>query len=243
MTLTPELPLVLSRISPISEVKHFGQLLLSWAVAAVPEAAAQMLLNTFPKLTCQPQCCFMASITRAGQLFILSGAIIKALYLISVFFSVPSASEALSFFTHLCCVCRDHQRPESREHLLSPLCSTWWMPSWAVGYWVWHMLWQTLEWLDLRKNAQFPSYYSLIVTSYDDANFCVIHLSSILLTAVASLAGYSIHLLLKLCDQTGERKSVTIWAQNGFQWVHAKRFHMNINHYFSLLLFFLMSLL
>lgn len=76
VTLTPEWPLVLCRISPISEVKHFGQLLLSWAVAAVPEAAAQMLLNTFPNLTCQQQCCFVASITRAGQLFILSGVIL-----------------------------------------------------------------------------------------------------------------------------------------------------------------------
>lgn len=87
---------------------------------------------------------------------------IKALDLISVSFSVPSASDALSFFTHLCCVCRDHHRPESRGHLLSPLCSTWWTPSWAVGYWVWHMLWQTPEWSGLRKNAQFPSHYSLI---------------------------------------------------------------------------------
>lgn len=48
VTLTPELPLVLSRISPISEVKLFGQLPLSWAQAAVSQPAAQIPPHPFP---------------------------------------------------------------------------------------------------------------------------------------------------------------------------------------------------
>lgn len=48
VTLTPELLLVLSRISPIREVKQSGQLPLSRAQAAVPQPAAPIPFNTFP---------------------------------------------------------------------------------------------------------------------------------------------------------------------------------------------------
>lgn len=155
---------VATRSSPISEFKHFGQLPLSWALPAVPEAAAQIPLNAFPNLTCQPQCCFMVSITREAQLLtILSGAILLQLLVWYQFsFQFLLQETHCASLTHLCCVFRDNHKLESRVRLLSPLCSTWWMPSLAVGYWVWHMLWQTLEWSVLRKNAQFPSHQSLI---------------------------------------------------------------------------------
>lgn len=46
---------------------------------------------------------------------------------------------------YLCCVCRDQCRPEPKEPPSPPLCLTWWMPSWAVAYWVWLMPWLVPE--------------------------------------------------------------------------------------------------
>lgn len=70
VTLTPELPLVLSRISPIREVKQFGQLPLSWAQAAVQQQAAQISPRPIPisiPWSCMPlQWCFITSVIKAG---------------------------------------------------------------------------------------------------------------------------------------------------------------------------------
>lgn len=93
---------------------------------------------------------------------------VPALDLISVSISVPSSSDSPCFLTSS--VYRVHHRIESRELLSSPLSSTWWMPSLAVGYWVCHMLWQTPEWLVSRKDAQFPSNYIFIYSLLSHPN-------------------------------------------------------------------------
>lgn len=88
VTLTPELPLVLSRISPIREVKRFGQLPLSQAQAAVLQPSS---LNPTPSIpisipwSWMPlQCCFMTSIIRPVQLFlVVSGGILWAHFFLS----------------------------------------------------------------------------------------------------------------------------------------------------------------
>lgn len=77
VTPTPELQLILSRISPIREVKLFGQLPLSWAQAVVSQPAAQIPPYPFTFPFHDPTChCFMTFIIRAGQLLVkLSGAV------------------------------------------------------------------------------------------------------------------------------------------------------------------------